>query len=235
MWDDDLSKLMENMGYRFTDPALLELALSHRSFANERPGREHNERLEYLGDAVLDLCVGHLLMTRLPDAREGQLTKLRAMLVSSDGLSHTANELRLGNYLLLGKGERQTGGQHKASLLADTLEAVVGAVFLDGGYEAAASLTDRLLGPNLDHAVAGDLDRDFKGQLQQLTQGRHQGTPAYELVETHGPEHEKTFVVSVLVDGQELARGEGGAKKEAERRAAADALKMLGGEMPGQK
>lgn len=229
MWDDDLGKLMDNLGYRFVDLGLLELALSHRSFANERPGRPHNERLEFLGDAVLDLCVGHLLMTRLPDAREGELTKLRAMVVSADGLSRTAHDLALGNYLLLGRGERQTGGQHKASLLADTLEAVVGAVFVDGGYQAAAELAARILSPSLDRAVAGDLDRDFKGQLQQLTQGSRLGTPEYQLVEACGPEHQKTFVVAVLVGGEELARGEGVAKKEAERQAAEAALEQLKG------
>ncbi len=227
MWDDDLGKLMEGLGYRFKDLGLLEQALSHRSFANERPGREHNERLEFLGDAVFDLSVGHLLMERLPDAREGELTRIRAMVVSSEGLSRTAHELLLGNYLLLGRGERQTGGQHKASLLADTLEAVVGAVFLDGGYEEAAEVTRRLLGPNLDRAVAGDLDRDHKGQLQQLTQGRGLGTPEYRLVETRGPDHDKVFVVAVEVNGEELARGHGSAKKEAERESASAALEIL--------
>lgn len=227
MWDDDLGKLMEDLGYRFHDLSLLEQALSHRSFANERPGRSHNERLEYLGDAVLDLCVGHLLMKRLPDVREGELTRLRAMVVSCEGLSRTAHDLSLGKYLLLGRGERQTGGQHKASLLADTLEAVVGAVFMDGGYDAAAETTLRLLGPSLDRAVAGDLDRDHKGHLQQFSQGCGLGTPEYRLVESRGPEHDKEFVVAVLVNGEEVARGQGSAKKEAERQAAAEALDLL--------
>ncbi len=227
MWDDDLDKLMSALGYRFQNVGLLELSLSHRSFAHERAGQAHNERLEFLGDAVLDLCVGRMLMDRLPDAREGRLTKLRSMVVSSAGLDRSARQIQLGRYMLLGRGERQTGGQHKASLLADTLEAVVGAVYQDGGYHQAEALVERLLGPMLEEAVGGELDVDCKGPLQELTQARGLGVPNYQVVETRGPDHQKTFVVAARLGDDEIGRAEGSSKKVGEQRAAEEALARM--------
>ncbi len=227
MWDDDLNNLMDALGYKFQDQGRLELALCHRSFANEQRGKEHNERLEFLGDAVLDLCVGRLLMDRLPHVREGELTRLRSLAVSTTGLADCAGQIQLGRYMLLGRGERQTGGQQKASLLADTFEAVVGAVFQDGGYEVAEAMVERLLGPTLDEAAAQDQDGNHKGALQQYTQARGQGAPSYVVLEERGPAHQRSFLVAALLEGEEIGRAEGNTKKAAERRAAREALERL--------
>jgi len=208
---------------------LLLQALTHRSYAHEQGefGVSHNERLEFLGDAVLDLCVGSLLMDLLPNAREGQLTKLRAMVVSESGLDRCARKVKLGEHLLLGRGEEYSGGRSKPSILSDCYEAVIGAVFLDGGYTRADLVIRRLLGPMIKEVVAGETDPDYKGQLQELTQARWQSVPRYELVAEDGPDHDKHFEVSVSLDQDELARGRGHSKKRAEQRAARHALEQI--------
>lgn len=229
-YDDALlERLTSNLGYTFNAPELLVQALTHRSYVNEHgPSRlGHNERLEFLGDAVLDLAVGCQLMEMLPRAREGQLTKLRASVVSEEALARCARRLDLGPYLRLSLGEERTGGRDKPSILADTYEAVIGAVFLDGGFSNVNLLVWRLMGPLLDEAAGGALDRDFKGRLQEQSQARWQDLPSYEVLEEYGPDHDKHFMVGVLIHGKEYARAEGRSKKEAEQEAARRALREL--------
>jgi ribonuclease-3 len=233
--DEDLSELSVALGYAFVRLDLLRQALTHRSLLNEAGESQslvqHNERLEFLGDAVVDLSVGCQLMERLPQAREGELSKLRAMLVSEASLALSAERLGLGSHLRLGRGEEQTGGRRKASILADALEAVLGAIFLDGGFGAADAAVRRLLGPLLETAVDGALDRDHKTHLQELAQGQLHQMPRYEVLEERGPDHAKVFTVGVFLGERELARAEGHSKKAAEQHAARRALEAL---QPGE-
>lgn len=219
------------LGYRFSAPDLLLQALTHRSFHNECPGGDepHNERLEFLGDAVVELCVSNQLMERLPDAREGELTKLRAMVVSETSLARCALECAIGDHLRLGRGEDQSGGRQKPSILADAFEALLGAVYLDGGYRAANAAVERLLGPLMDAALEGELDRDHKTRLQELAQRVRHQMPRYVVVEEQGPDHSKMFTVAVHLGDAEVARGEGPSKKAAEQAAALRALAALEG------
>jgi len=221
--------LMEAIDYLFSDLALIRRALTHCSHGNESCNHaEHNERLEFLGDAVVDLVVGHHLMESLPAAREGQLSKLRAMVVREASLERAARELCLGDYLRLGRGEEQTGGRQKASILADAFEALVGAVYLDGGFSAAQEVVRRQLRSLAEAAVSGRLDRDHKTRLQELAQGQLHQVPRYLVTEERGPDHEKVFEVAVCLGERELARAEGHSKKEAEQSAAQRALEELG-------
>lgn len=221
----DISELQKLLGHSFADPDLLETALSHRSFANERKeeGALDNEKLEFLGDAVLDLVIGHHLMVSFPSLNEGDLSMTRARMVSESGLSRVARALDLGRWLRLGRGEEQSGGRDKNSLLSDALEAVVAALFLDGGLEVARRFT-------LEHfevpAQPGVGD-DFKTRLQELVQARFHSAPVYELVSSVGPDHDKRFEVAVVVDGSERSRATGRSKKLAEQEAAALAVAAL--------
>jgi ribonuclease III len=224
----DYQVLEEVLGHRFHDRGLLERALRHASWRNEHadPDRvainEDNERLEFLGDAVLDLIVGHRLMMRYPELREGQLSVTRAQVVSEAGLSEVAQKLGLGAWLLLGKGEDKSGGRDKASVLADAFEAVVAAVYLDAGFAAAWALVERLL----NHRIEGVEFKgfyDFKTRLQELTQGRLKATPTYRVIEESGPDHDKRFEVVVLVGDRQWGHAIGRSKKEAEQMAAANA------------
>jgi ribonuclease-3 len=218
--------LEERLGYRFRDALLLEQAFTHKSFVNEStvPGRQDNQRLEFLGDAVLDLAVSHALMEMFPGFGEGDLTKIRAGVVNEQGLARVAEELRLGEWLFLGRGEEQSGGRRKPSLLADAFEALVAAVYLDGGYDPALAMVRRLLGARLA-VEAGQMD--FKTRLQERTQTTVHETPRYQLVSESGPAHDRSFEVAVLLGGQELSRGRGKSKKEAEQRAAAGAFEVF--------
>lgn len=221
--------LQARLDYRFASPLLLRQALTHRSFINEsgEPATAHNERLEFLGDAVVDLAVGHWLMESLPDAREGQLSKLRAMIVNEASLARVSEELELGACLRLGKGEEQTGGRQKSSILADAFEAVMGAIYLDGGYARADQIVHELLETTVTRAVRGDLDGDHKTHLQELVQARSQMIPRYEVIGEAGPDHAKTFQIAVFVGDDQLASAWGGSKKEAEQGAARAALERL--------
>lgn len=208
---------------------MLRQALTHRSYLNEcgEAEEENNERLEFLGDAVVDLSVGHQLMQRLPRAREGELSKYRAMVVSEASLARGAVELNLGPHLRLGKGEEQSGGRHKASILADAFEALIGAVYVDGGYAQADAAICRILGHLIDSAVEGDLDRDHKTRLQEIAQREMRLMPRYKVIESRGPDHAKVFTVAVFLGDNEAARAEGPSKKVAEQRAARLALRDL--------
>ena len=220
--------LETRIGYRFTDRALLAEALTHRSYANEsrEQGMPDNERLEFLGDAVLDLVVGHSLFVAHGHADEGELSRLRAELVSAPALARLAHDLALGECLRLGRGEARSGGRHKESLLADSLEAVVGAVFVDAGYPVAATVAGRLFAPYLQ-ADAAPAGHDFKTRLQELLQSRQQALPEYVLAAAHGPDHQRRYEVEVLIAGNCAGRGAGPTKKRAEQAAARHALEQL--------
>jgi ribonuclease-3 len=223
--------LETKLGYTFQDVLLLERALTHKSFLNENPsvGRGDNERLEFLGDAVLGLVIGHVLMERFPTLREGDLSMTRAQIVSEPTLAEVAAEIGLGEWLFLGRGEEQTGGRRKPSLLADAMEATLAAVYLDSGFSAAFGVVSRLFVQRIER-VASPGTSDFKTRLQERAQALRRETPRYTVTAEHGPDHEKVFEVAVLLGGREIARAGGKSKKEAEQRAAEQALSLLDAE-----
>jgi ribonuclease III len=216
------------IGYHFQDASLLRRALSHRSWVAETPGELSNERLEFLGDAVLGWAVADLVYRRFTELPEGALTDLRKSVVNAGALADVATELGLGDHLLLGKGEDAAGGRSKPSILSDAFEAVLGAVYIDGGPVVVYELIERLIGPRLTAAV-GSLDRlDHKTSLQELTARLGLGAPDYRVV-AEGPDHAKRFAAQVLVDGRVVGEGAGGSKKMAEQAAAAAAWTALSG------
>lgn len=227
----DVEKLYRRLGYRFSNPGMMLRAFRHASFVNEQAGQrlEDNERLEFLGDAVLDLAVSHLLMERYTDAEEGRLSKLRAVIVDEAGLHRVALELELGRYLQLGRGEEQSGGRGKPSILSGTVEALFGAVYLDGGFDNALEAARHLFEPLLENSVRKCLGQDFKSMLQEFTQREYRILPAYRLEEETGPAHARTFRVAVTIDGRGISTGEGKNKKEAEQKAAEEAFHRLTG------
>jgi ribonuclease-3 len=228
---DLVEALRARLGIPFENRAVAIAAVTHKSYVNEHrdeDGLQDNERLEFLGDAVIDLAVSHRLMERFPTAREGDLSKMRAAVVDEQGLAGMARALDLGALLRLGRGEELTGGRQKASLLADAMEAVVAAVFVEGGLAPVLALVDRFLGEAFARAASGTLDRDYKTQLQELAQSRLRATPRYRVVAEHGPDHSKTFDVETDVRGEVVGRGSGRSKKDAEQAAAKLALDALG-------
>jgi ribonuclease III len=231
----DYRELEDVLGYHFVDRALLERALRHASWCNEQTGErlEDNERLEFLGDAVLGLLVCHRLMTRYPQLKEGELSVTRAQVVSEAGLSDVAAALDLGRWLMLGKGEEKSGGRQKPSIVADAFEAVIAAVYLDGGFAAAQQMVDRLLASRIE-TVEFKGFYDFKTRLQELAQARLKTTPTYSVVSELGPDHDKRFVVAVAIANDEWARAVGKSKKEAEQMAAAEAHFKLQGSNVGK-
>jgi len=224
-----VSTLEQRTGVAFRAPLTARAAVTHRSYVNEHPGEglEDNERLEFLGDAVIDLAISHRLMERFPAASEGELSKMRAAVVDEPGLAGLARSLELGPLLRLGRGEELTGGREKPSLLADAMEAVVAAVYLEGGLAAVLGLVDRYLGEVFDRASAGTLDRDFKTQLQEVAQSRFRLAPRYRVVAELGPDHAKRFDVEVELRGEVVGRATGRSKKDAEQAAARLALEAL--------
>lgn len=223
----DYIPLEESIGYRFADPALLRQALSHSSYTNEqKEPPDSNERLEFLGDAVLQLVVSHHLFRCCPDCAEGELTKRRAAMVCEPSLAQRARYLGLGDYLLLGKGEEMTGGRTRPSLLADAFEALVGAIYLDGEIGAAEAFIRREL-VGVMEAAAPEGRRDYKTFLQEKLQKDPENRLAYAMVEETGPDHAKHFRVQVEVNGAVWGVGDGRSKKEAEQAAAAQALERL--------
>jgi ribonuclease-3 len=228
----DGTALETMLGYRFRNGALLVRALTHRSYVNEREGQglQHNESLEFLGDAVLGFLVSARIFGRFPNLAEGELSKAKAYLVSAANLARLAESTGLGEHLRLGRGEDKTGGRHKRAILADAFEALLAAIYLDGGVEAAADFIERQLGPSLE-----DLDPDqpyygdFKSALQEQLHDLGQSEPSYKVVDEIGPDHRKTFVVQVLVAGQVVASASGKSKKEAQQEAARLALNEFKG------
>ena len=221
--------LEEKLGYVFKNKALLENALQHSSYANEHRGggMRSNERLEFLGDAVLGVVTADYLFRKHPDLPEGDLTRLRAALVCEDSLYEVAQSLELGRHLKLGRGEEQGGGRRRPSILADATESVFAAVYLDGGMEAASEQIHRVL---LDKGRAEAVEerrRDFKTELQELVQRKSGSTLGYRLVGSTGPDHAKVFEAAVLLNGEVFSTGTGHSKKEAEQAAAGAALEKL--------
>lgn len=215
------------LGYSFDNTELLLEAVTHKSYANESSPADdvkHNERLEFLGDAVLGLLVGEHLMKSHPDVDEGELTRMRAALVNEQALFMAADEMKIGELLRLGKGEERSGGRDKPSLLADLFEALLGAVYLDGGLDAAMKMIERGLGNQIDAAASECSEFDPKSKLQVLLQqgGRH--PPEYRLDHSEGPVHQRVFSVSVWTNGRKIGDGQGSSKKEAEQAAASSAL-----------
>lgn len=218
--------LARRLGWRPANPRLLVLALAHRSWCAEADGEPSNERLELLGDAVLGLIVTAYIYTEYPDLPEGELAKVRASVVSAPALAETAAELDVGAALKLGKGEDASGGRTKPSLLADAMEALIGAVYLDAGLPAAEKLVLGLLHERISEAAAGPGGEDYKTRLQELVSQRFDQLPSYDVSDT-GPDHAKHFEASVSVDGDQLGQGEGKSKKQAEQAAARMAWESL--------
>jgi ribonuclease III len=210
----------------FRDPSLLLQSLTHRSFHNENPGESvgHNERLEFLGDAVLDLALSDLLMREFSELSEGDLSKFRASLVNEAELADVAKELDFDQHMRLGKGEVHTGGAQKPRLLASVFEAYVGALYMDFGFDQAMEFLREIFVPRFQKLHSESHDRDFKTRLQERAQEQHRQTPVYELVEEAGPDHHKTFIVAVKLGMDVLAQGRGRSKKQAEQEAARAAL-----------
>ena len=224
--DFDLKGLERVLRYEFKNPALARQAMTHRSYLHATPGKggDSNERMEFLGDSVVGLVVNEFLYNKFTKLREGELTKMKSLLVSRVILSRTANVMGLGNHILLSEAEHGSGGRNRASILADTLEGVIGAVYLDGGLEPARKLTERLLLREV-HEILSDANlANYKSMLQEYVQGEFKTHPQYKISSEEGPDHQKLFAVDVVVNGKTLGRGHGNNKKEAEQEAARDAL-----------
>lgn len=221
-----LAALEQRLGHDFRDPTLLRRAMCHRSWVAEHDEEDSNERLEFLGDAVLGWIVADLVFKRFGDLAEGALTDLRKSVVNAGALAEVAAELHVGQHLLLGKGEDAAGGREKVSILSDAMEAILGALYLDGGPDAVFAIVERLFLPRLEDAV-GSLDRlDFKSALQEILSRHGRPSPDYQVRST-GPDHDKVFYATVLVAKEHLGRGEGRSKKAAEQAAAAEAFARL--------
>lgn len=222
--EPSLKKIESVLGYTFKDERLLEKALSHRSSVSDGLA---NERLEFLGDAVLGLVVSEFLFKEYPDYNEGNLTKIKAALVNEAMLSKVAYKFSLGQYVFLSVEEERSGGRLKPSIIADAMEAVIGAVYLDGGLEASARVIHKVLLSDFKNLINDEAMFNYKGELLERMQGSGRGIPKYEVIEEIGPDHIKVFVISVSIDGARLGTGQGTSKKEAEQRAAKMALETL--------
>ncbi len=230
--DIDVEKLEAELEYQFQNRDLLLRALIHRSFAYENPDiAMDNETLEFLGDSVLGLAISHILLERFPEYDEGELSRLRSSIVNERELAQIASSVHLGGYLLLGKGEELSGGRKKPSLLADALEALLAAVYLDGGLEAAVRIVKKMFYGYLENReedyLLKALDKDYKTQLQEFTQARLKLTPTYFLEAESGPDHDKTFHMRVVIGDRVLANGSGKSKKEAQQEAARKAMEQI--------
>jgi ribonuclease III len=229
-----MNPLEEQIGYKFRNSLLLAEALTHPSVGHETQ-RHHfnNQRLEFLGDAILQLVITEYLYQRFSSEAEGQLTKLRSRLVSRESLRVRAAALDLGQYLMIGRGEEASGGRKRSSTLADAYEALIGAIYLDSDLETARKFILSQSKPDLDQVAAAPVDINPKGHLQELLQSISPSSPAYETVSESGPEHDKTFIVKCVWEGMTLGEGSGRSKKQAETAAAADAMKRKAWEKKG--
>lgn len=225
----NLNDLAAILDYSFKNQGLMSQAFRHPSYVYEMDdiGVSDNQRLEFLGDAVISLAISHLLMESYPEIKEGDLSKYRASLVSESGLYHIAHELQLGDYLLLGKGEEQTNGRKKPSIISDAFEALIGAIYLDGGFEEALRIIAKLFSLLLNKINLGKSINDFKTELQEYSQDTFQSPPEYRVEKETGPDHDKTFYVSVYLKKKLMGRGKGKSKKEAEQKAAKETLACL--------
>lgn len=222
-------QFMESIGYCFKDEQLFRTAMTHSSYVNENKhlGISNNERLEFLGDAVLDAVISDYLYDSLKNYEEGELTRVRAAVVCESSLAKSAAKINIGKYLFLGKGEENTGGRMRQSIMADGMEALIGAVYIDGGWEKARTFVLNVLAQVIDDAVNGRLYKDYKTTLQERLQAESEYSINYVTAKEEGPDHNKKFYVDLIVEGKILGSGTGKSKKEAEQNAAKDALKKL--------
>jgi ribonuclease-3 len=227
-----LTDIQERIAHRFTNPGLLELALTHKSYANENRVSAHNERLEFLGDAVLGFVISEHLMNTCPDSTEGDLSRLRAAIVSEPALAAIAREIGLGSFLFLGRGEDQTGGRNKDSLLANCLEALIASIYLDAGIAAVEAFVLRFFGTVIMRSCVARGTQDYKTELQELCQERIKQLPEYRVVSETGPDHQKLFEIELSLKGEIYGRGIGKSKKEAEQKAAKEALERFLNQAP---
>lgn len=224
----DLSALQKQLGLKFKDLSLYEQAFTHRSYLNEHHDViGHNERLEFLGDAVVELLVTQFLYAKFPDKPEGELTNLRAALVRRNTLSEVGKELHFEDYIHMSKGEAKNEGKAKAMIISNAAEAFVGALFLDLGLKAVEKFVNKFLLPRLEDIVAGESHIDAKSKFQEIIQERQGTTPHYKTESMSGPDHDRSFVIGVYVDDKLIAKGEGSSKREAETNAAAKALEKI--------
>jgi len=227
-----LQRFQQNSHISFNDISLLDIAFTHRSYINEAHAPSHdNERLEFLGDSVLGLCVAHILYERFSDSREGDLARLKSALVSETTLAHIAQELGVGEFLHLGKGEEMSGGREKNAILADTVEALLGSYYLDSGLKAVSALILRLLGTTIK-SLSATSGKDFKSIMQEYAQKRGQALPVYSVAKSEGPEHARLFFVSCSIAGTTVGPLSGRTKKEAEQRVAERAFELFRGKNP---
>lgn len=226
---EQLDRLEEALGYKFREPSFLNCALTHRSYANENPDlvMQDNERLEFLGDAVLTLCITDMLVKKFPECTEGDLSKIRSTIVNERPLAGLARELCVGDYLLLGKGEDLSGGRAKSSLLANALEAIIAAVYCDTGFAGAFDFIGKRFHPLLETGATGVFYRDYKTSLQETTQNRFRVIPRYSVIREYGPDHDKVFQIRVSIGEILSTAGLGRNKKEAEQRAAKKAIEAI--------
>jgi len=221
----DIEKML---GIKIHNEDIFNTALTHRSFLNEnRNIKEHNERLEFLGDAVLELITSEYLYSQFPDRAEGELTSFRSALVKTDSLAAVSKDLQLGKYLKLSRGEEETGGRQKDYLLANTFESVLGAIYLDSGYSASKEFVLRVLIPRIDDIVKDRLDIDSKTKIQELAQSKFRVTPIYEVIDEKGPDHNKIFTVVVKLESKVIGKGVGASKQKAEEDAATNGLEYM--------
>jgi ribonuclease-3 len=217
----ELRSFSKFAGIRFKSLELLNLSLTHRSVSNEeKPGRQNNEKLEFLGDAVLGTITASLLYDRFPEKSEGELAKIKSVVVSEEILSGIALELRLDTLLILGKGEEQTGGRTKKAILADALEALIGALYLDSGFNAAVNFVSARINPEITRVLEKPVSQEYKSLLQELSQRKFRSYPIYKLIKRTGPEHERLFWIEVVVNGKSYGPCTGHSKKAAEQEAA---------------
>jgi ribonuclease-3 len=225
----ELTVFLKSAGIRFKSLELLNLSFMHRSVANESGLRSNNERLEFLGDAILGAVTATLLYETLQDRSEGDLAKIKSVVVSEDILSGVARELQIDHCLILGRGEELSGGRNKNAILADALEALIGALYLDSGYKAAHTFVSRRIGPEIKRVLDNRHHRDFKSLLQELSQHLYRSYPIYKVIKRSGPEHERLFWIEVTVNGNSFGPGMGRNKKAAEQEAARIAYEELEG------
>lgn len=225
-----LQELIKNLNIKINNLNIIDKALTHSSYVNENKDLklESNEKLEFLGDAVLGLVITEYLYNLYPDYSEGKLSKMKSRLVSAEVLSKLSNELSLGEYMLLGKGEEKSGGRKRQSNIENAFESVVGAIYLDSGFKESANfIINRFNEQFLEHFQSKEIGKDYKGELQEFSQKKFNTSPVYSVVSEVGPEHKKIFEVRVLIKGKEYGRGVGKSKKEAEQKASSNAINFL--------
>jgi ribonuclease-3 len=221
-------QLAKSLGIKFNDISILDRALVHRSYLNEnRSIEKSNERLEFLGDAVLELIVSQYLYNKYPDREEGDLTSFRSAIVRTESLAQASRELNYGDYLKMAKGEEESGGRDKDYILANTFEAVLGAIFLDQGLNICRDLVNKVLLLKVENIVENRLDIDGKTKIQEVAQAKYKLTPTYEVIKEHGPDHDKIFIVAVKIGNKVIGKGEGSSKQKAEEAAAQKGLEYI--------